>query len=621
MNRLTPALALLLVAIVSALYPGLATAESTLPMVSVLSPVSGSVLSDTATVTVTPPSVPAGLTAAVASASQINLSWNASTDPDSAVAGYNIYRNCTKVATSATPSYSNTGLASATTYTYAVSANDVAGNVSAMSANVSATTSTANVAVVYVNKDKPCPGIGNSASPYCSIQNALDVALPGFDIRIRKASSPYNESDFASRSGTAANPIVLEADDPSHPPIISGSSASIRLKQVNYWTVQNLVFDGTGVSVPSTALDVRGDVWFTGGGSDVVGIKILNNTFRNWGASNPPPSSGYFQFTAISIQGGWAPTLVTSLTISGTLVQGNIFDGIRGLGMEVTSAKNTVIQSNEFKSLACSTQNAGNGSTAVITDGVHEISGTAGWNSGTLYKNNSFHDFQSPSQCPFTHGFGGYTEMSAVHCDVDPNNGIMESNVVWNLDPTNAGQEAIALFVEDGCHGWTVKNNVVHDVGDAAGRSQPNNAGSVNSWFNNTFYNIGVHGLEVGGYAVVENNIIDNSGVAQIYVHNTTSNLTIDYNDYWDNSGGTTVGGWNSWGGASFSSWKTICNCDAHSLNLNPQFVTASTPNLHLQSSSPVIDKGLTIVIVPNDYDGISRPQGSGYDMGAYEYH
>jgi hypothetical protein len=40
----------------------------------------------------TPPSVPSGLHAVASSATQINLTWNAATDPDSSVAGYNVYR-------------------------------------------------------------------------------------------------------------------------------------------------------------------------------------------------------------------------------------------------------------------------------------------------------------------------------------------------------------------------------------------------------------------------------------------------------------------------------------------------------------------------------------------------
>ena len=89
----------------------------------------------------TPPTTPTNLTATAVSSSQINLSWNASTD-NVAVTGYRIYRGGTQIATSTTTSYSNTGLTPSTTYTYTVAAYDAAGNVSPQSPSVSATTRT-----------------------------------------------------------------------------------------------------------------------------------------------------------------------------------------------------------------------------------------------------------------------------------------------------------------------------------------------------------------------------------------------------------------------------------------------------------------------------------------------
>ena len=44
-----------------------------------------------------PPSVPQGLTATSISASQINLTWNASNDSESGVIGYYVYRGSTQV--------------------------------------------------------------------------------------------------------------------------------------------------------------------------------------------------------------------------------------------------------------------------------------------------------------------------------------------------------------------------------------------------------------------------------------------------------------------------------------------------------------------------------------------
>ena len=87
----------------------------------------------------TAPSVPAGLAVTGTTTSSVSLTWSASTD-DTAVSGYDVYRGTTKVATATGTTYTDSGLAAATAYSYTVRARDAAGNVSAPSAAVSATT-------------------------------------------------------------------------------------------------------------------------------------------------------------------------------------------------------------------------------------------------------------------------------------------------------------------------------------------------------------------------------------------------------------------------------------------------------------------------------------------------
>ncbi len=87
-----------------------------------------------------PPTTPTGLTAAVASNSQINLKWNASTD-QVAVAGYYVFRGGVKVATvTVGTSYGDTGLSASTTYSYYVEAFNVGNLSSSPSSTVQATT-------------------------------------------------------------------------------------------------------------------------------------------------------------------------------------------------------------------------------------------------------------------------------------------------------------------------------------------------------------------------------------------------------------------------------------------------------------------------------------------------
>ncbi len=87
----------------------------------------------------TAPTVPTNLAATATSATQISLTWTASTD-NVAVTGYRIYRNDVEVGTSATASYSDSGLTQYTTYTYKVAAYDAMANQSAQSSPDSETT-------------------------------------------------------------------------------------------------------------------------------------------------------------------------------------------------------------------------------------------------------------------------------------------------------------------------------------------------------------------------------------------------------------------------------------------------------------------------------------------------
>jgi len=76
------------------------------------------------------PTVPTGLIVAGYTSSQIDLSWNASSD-NVGVAGYKIYQNGIEFDSSTTLSYSDMGLSPETEYCYAVAAYDAAGNLSA----------------------------------------------------------------------------------------------------------------------------------------------------------------------------------------------------------------------------------------------------------------------------------------------------------------------------------------------------------------------------------------------------------------------------------------------------------------------------------------------------------
>jgi hypothetical protein len=54
---------------------------------------------------------------------------------------------------------------------------------------------------------------------------------------------------------------------------------------------------------------------------------------------------------------------------------------------------------------------------------------------------------------------------------------------------------------------------------------------------------------------------------------------------------------------------------------VDPQFANVSALDFHLRSTSPLIDRGVNLSTLTNDYDGTARPVGTSTDIGAFEYH
>lgn len=158
------------------------------------------------------PSVPQNLSATTISHTQIDLSWDASTD-DTAVTGYRILRDGVEIATTGTLTYSDTALTPATTYAYRVSAYDGAGNESGQSSPANATTQTAsfscsggNVIVDYdFSQQTPvlCEATGSIAT-----QGPVNI-LPGADVTFQAATEIIVNRGFSVKPLSTFRAIVI----------------------------------------------------------------------------------------------------------------------------------------------------------------------------------------------------------------------------------------------------------------------------------------------------------------------------------------------------------------------------------------------------------------------------
>jgi hypothetical protein len=253
--------------------------------------------------------------------------------------------------------------------------------------------------------------------------------------------------------------------------------------------------------------------------------------------------------------------------------------------------KNVIIEDNEFTALRC----------GLMTDNsVFAVNIKMGnWNqlaaaNGPIIRNNRFHDPQPKESC----GLDANRGAGAIWADGYVSNGVASGNHIWNFDPTLMGDAGdLGIHIEWYCFNWTVTNNVIHDFALDAIRHNPTGNGPASTYANNTIYNVGRYGMGLWSpNAIVNNNIFSNARSVQVFVDARVFTLPgtapiFDYNDYWNTSDGAKVGVWNGGSVRNFSSWKSACNCDAHSRNGDPLFVNAPS-DFHLQPSSPAHGTG-----------------------------
>ena len=108
------------------------------------------------------------------------------------------------------------------------------------------------------------------------------------------------------------------------------------------------------------------------------------------------------------------------------------------------------------------------------------------------------------------------------------------------------------------------------------------------------------------------------SNLVGIELHPTTINAVFDNNQYYHPAGESSMFYIN---GSSYSwtSWKSTFSQDADSQWGDPDFIDQDADDYKLLVTSPCIDEGANIGVT-EDYSGYTRPEGSGYDIGAHEY-
>jgi hypothetical protein len=240
---------------------------------------------------------------------------------------------------------------------------------------------------------------------------------------------------------------------------------------------------------------------------------------------------------------------------------------------------------------------------------------------------------------------------------------LIEKNLIYNLNTISTGTGSTIKglqFALSNTTGATVKNNIVrlgNDVTSDAEISAIYHTAASNSlhifnFYHNTIYIGGTSATKnshsynrtgvIAGTITFKNNILSNvrtggtSAINQVYNLYALADIATSENNLYQygskfatvtTTSPATYAALSDWNTARLAVTPTALSEDANSKDqLDPQFTAATgttAPDMHLSSSSPANESGLTIATVTDDFAGALRSDyttasTTNADMGAY---
>jgi hypothetical protein len=222
-------------------------------------------------------------------------------------------------------------------------------------------------------------------------------------------------------------------------------------------------------------------------------------------------------------------------------------------------------------------------------------------------------------------------------------NQILNNEIHHNGTVDGPGQ--IGIYSDKATQNNVYKGNYIHDNGRPAVNLDHGMylCGDNEIVANNVIFRNATHGLQIAGYSTVSNmkvynNVIAYNGRNGIVLWMSLSGIDIKNNILYGN-GGYGISSWEAHGsGVAVDRNLSLGNASGDydftrggsdysytlgtTISAGPLFVnsTSAAFDPHLRAGSPAIDAGAALALVTDDLEGSRRPQGTTWDIGAYEY-
>ena len=436
---------------------------------------------------------------------------------------------------------------------------------------------------ICVSPDVDDNADGSPENPWQSIQKALDVAQPGTFIYLKGGT--YRQKLHLTRSGSEGAPITIKAYD-SLPPVIDGGNGRGVLDNPELaGNIRSMnAFLEMAKKLPRFNSD-DGILKVSGSWIVIDGIHLTGS-----------PSSGMY------FHSGASHIVVKNCDVSHCVAPGICVGAENSPSSDVKVLHNHIFNCSQRSRESISLRTVDGFEVAynkvefVIKESIDAKSGCT---NGTIHHNHV---------------------LNSGHCGIYLDAGYPDRPKEQNIDiydniVENAFGTAICVAAEAGnsISGVRIYNNLVWTTREdnrGCGIKVSLNSSNTDGWiedimiYNNTVYGFKQQGIYVN-YPKVRNIRICNNISANTMSAITLKPKVVDPKQVVIDRNLV---------------WGTVLDPGRGAIQADPMFKNVAEGDFTLQEGSPAIDVAYKKFVPSDDITGQPRPQGRGYDLGAYEY-